>query len=146
VCAGAGGGYIVGDAASDAPALSLLQTHLRALGRPTAVLSIEYSLAPEYPYPRALRECVAAYDHVVNALRIPPGRVVLGKHTRTHAPRCVCLCLCAAGDRRMRLRACACLSVYASVCVSMSVQRVMWFNIQDHACEYMCSACVLASL
>ena len=55
-----GGAFIVGQAV-DLPTVQLAH----ALGCP--VFSIEYSLAPEHPYPRAIEECLAAYEAIVSA-------------------------------------------------------------------------------
>lgn len=54
------GAYILGEAAD--PTAVLMAD---ALGCP--VLSVEYSLAPEHPYPRAIDECVAAYEAITTA-------------------------------------------------------------------------------
>ncbi|KAG0315751.1 hypothetical protein BGZ99_007281, partial [Dissophora globulifera] len=40
-------------------------------------LSVEYSLAPETPYPGALNECVAAYKHLVEYYGVDPRRIVM---------------------------------------------------------------------
>ncbi|KAF8923436.1 hypothetical protein BGZ58_002955 [Dissophora ornata] len=41
------------------------------------ILSVEYSMSPEVPYPGALNECVAAYSHLVEYQGIDPHRVVM---------------------------------------------------------------------
>ncbi|KAG0208156.1 hypothetical protein BGX28_000771 [Mortierella sp. GBA30] len=41
------------------------------------VLSVEYTLSPEAPYPGALNECVAAYRHLIEHQAIDPRRVVM---------------------------------------------------------------------
>lgn len=55
-----GGGYCIGSLASHRPML----THLAAAtgGR---VLAVDYRLAPEYPFPAALDDALAAYRHVI---------------------------------------------------------------------------------
>ena len=57
---------------------ALLLAELKRLGRKAVILSVEYSLAPEFPYPKALNECVAAYRFLVHNLRVAPSRVVIG--------------------------------------------------------------------
>ncbi|KAF9955169.1 hypothetical protein BGZ72_003976 [Mortierella alpina] len=41
------------------------------------VLSVEYTLSPEAPYPGALNECVAAYRHLIEHQGIDPRRIVM---------------------------------------------------------------------
>ncbi|KAK3809151.1 MAG: alpha/beta hydrolase fold-domain-containing protein [Benniella sp.] len=41
------------------------------------VLSIEYTLSPEAPFPGALNECVAAYRHLVEHQGVDPRRIVM---------------------------------------------------------------------
>jgi acetyl esterase/lipase len=50
-----GGGFVLGDAAREEPAMRLLSAVLGC-----AVLSVDYRLAPENPYPAALDDCTAA--------------------------------------------------------------------------------------
>ena len=51
-----GGGFIAGSPYSHE---FYLRTWSRELGMP--ILSVDYSLAPEHPFPRALQECIHAY-------------------------------------------------------------------------------------
>ncbi|WP_241231291.1 alpha/beta hydrolase [Sphingomonas koreensis] len=70
-----GGGYVVGDAAREAPAMSALAATLGC-----AVLSVDYRLAPDAPYPAALDDCAAALQWLqaqASALNIDPGRIVI---------------------------------------------------------------------
>lgn len=55
-----GGGYVMGDAAREAPAMHVLAS---ALG--CAVLSVDYRLAPESPFPAPLDDCAAALQWLV---------------------------------------------------------------------------------
>jgi acetyl esterase/lipase len=66
-----GGGYVTGSIATH----RLLVTAIaRATG--ARVLSVDYRLAPEDPFPAAVEDAVAAYRFVLRS-GIPPGRVAL---------------------------------------------------------------------
>jgi triacylglycerol lipase len=70
-----GGGFVVGDAAREAPAMSELAT---ATG--CAILSVDYRLAPETPFPGALDDCTAALHWLIDnagALRIDRSRIAI---------------------------------------------------------------------
>jgi acetyl esterase/lipase len=71
-----GGGFVVGSLDSvDATAVRI------ALGAGVVVVSVDYRLAPEHPYPAALDDCYAALRWTVeNAaeLRIDPARLGVG--------------------------------------------------------------------
>jgi acetyl esterase/lipase len=71
-----GGGYLLPGSKVDDEACA---TFARRLG--ATVLSLEYRVAPEDPYPAALHDCAAAYrflhDHAA-ALGVDPARVVIG--------------------------------------------------------------------
>lgn len=41
------------------------------------ILSIDYSLAPEFKYPVPVLECVAAYEYLINTLQVPGSKIVL---------------------------------------------------------------------
>ena len=55
-----GGGFVIGD-------LDTHDDHCRILSNKTGstVLSLDYRLAPEHPFPEGWEDCVAALDHVV---------------------------------------------------------------------------------
>ncbi|KAF9191272.1 hypothetical protein BGZ50_009487 [Haplosporangium sp. Z 11] len=73
-----GGGMVMGDALmflrSYRSWMKVLQkNHNIKIG----VLSVEYSMSPEIPYPGALNECVAAYRHLIEHQKVDPRRVVM---------------------------------------------------------------------
>ncbi|ACI99803.1 alpha/beta hydrolase [Rhodospirillum centenum] len=71
-----GGGYVVGDLESHDPYLRYV-----AAKSVTRVLSVEYRLAPEHPYPAAAEDAVAAYaDAAARAemLGADPARLAIG--------------------------------------------------------------------
>jgi acetyl esterase/lipase len=71
-----GGGWTIGDLDThDALCRSL------ANGARCAVFSVDYRLAPEYPFPAAVEDCIAAADfvfHESGSLKIDPGRIAVG--------------------------------------------------------------------
>ena len=71
-----GGGLVLGNARADT---ALLGPFLRELN--LVVVSVEYRLAPQHPYPQALDDCFAAFlwvrDHA-DELGIDAGRVAVG--------------------------------------------------------------------
>lgn len=70
-----GGGMVIGSAASSSVGNAMLAQDLGVL-----VVSVEYRLAPEHPFPAAQEDCVAAYDWLrANAerLNVDPERIVV---------------------------------------------------------------------
>lgn len=71
-----GGGFVIGSAKQDD---KLCGTTAATLGIP--VVSVEYRLAPESPYPAALDDALAAWEWIgahADSLGIDPARVVVG--------------------------------------------------------------------
>ncbi len=71
-----GGGYIMGSANADDP---MVKSIISAIG--CAVVSVDYRLAPETPYPGPLEDCYAALKWVsthANQLGIDPNRIAVG--------------------------------------------------------------------
>lgn len=71
-----GGGWVIGDLASADPTARKLANRTGAV-----VVSVDYRLAPEHPYPAAVDDCVAAFDAVTQEaaeLGIDPTRVAVG--------------------------------------------------------------------
>jgi acetyl esterase/lipase len=66
-----GGGWMVGSARMYRSFVSKLAFSCR-----TRALVIDYRLAPEHPFPAALDDCIAAYDHLV-AGGVRPERIVV---------------------------------------------------------------------
>jgi len=77
LCSAAGGGFAVGHALTYSKPLWDVLGEAERAGRKAVIFSIEYSLAPEFPFPKALNECVDAYRFLVHNLNIPPGKIVL---------------------------------------------------------------------
>lgn len=71
-----GGGWVIG-----APDLSLGETDALAHMATTKVLSIDYRMAPEYPFPAAYDDAIAAVQWAISSaddLGIDPTRIVVG--------------------------------------------------------------------
>ena len=71
-----GGGYVIGAPEQDAILCARFSKALQAV-----VVSVDYRLAPEHPYPAGLDDCVVAYDFLQRdaaALGIDPSRVIIG--------------------------------------------------------------------
>lgn len=71
-----GGGYVIGAAAQDDALCARF-----ALALDAVVVSVEYRLAPEHPFPTPLEDCFAAFELVhrmCGELGIDPKRVAIG--------------------------------------------------------------------
>lgn len=71
-----GGGYVVGAAQQDDGLCGRLAAAIDAV-----VVSVDYRLAPEHPFPAPLDDCFAAFDLVhreAQALGVDPTRVAIG--------------------------------------------------------------------
>lgn len=74
-----GGGLILGNAAQDGP---LCIRYAQALG--LVVVSVEYRLAPEHPFPCALEDCLAAWHWLqanARGLGVDPARIAISGHS-----------------------------------------------------------------
>jgi acetyl esterase/lipase len=67
-----GGGYVTGSAAMNDRAVRRIAEHLGALA-----VSVEYRLAPEYPYPAALDDCYAALQWLAARDDIDRRRILI---------------------------------------------------------------------
>ncbi|MFC1421112.1 alpha/beta hydrolase fold domain-containing protein [Streptacidiphilus cavernicola] len=71
-----GGGFVLGDLDSHDHLCRLIAAH-----GDLAVLSVDYRLAPEHPFPAAVEDSVAAVEYAIahaDALGIDPNRIALG--------------------------------------------------------------------
>ncbi|QZT63083.1 alpha/beta hydrolase [Mycolicibacterium austroafricanum] len=68
-----GGGYVIGDAAQDDV---LCRRFARELG--ATVASVNYRLAPEYPYPVPVEDCYSALRWLSQLPSVDPARVAIG--------------------------------------------------------------------
>jgi acetyl esterase len=71
-----GGGFVVGDADSDMVLPAQLAAEVGAL-----VVSVDYRLAPEHPFPAPVEDCFAALQWTAKnagTLRIDPARIAVG--------------------------------------------------------------------
>jgi acetyl esterase len=67
-----GGGFCLGDVAMEHPLCVQLALELQAV-----VVSVEYRLAPEHPYPAGLDDCYAALVHLASMDGVDPRRVAV---------------------------------------------------------------------
>lgn len=70
-----GGGYILGAAKQDDATCARLAKRLGV-----TVVSVDYRLAPEHPFPAPLEDCFAAYEYIhreAAALGVDPSRLVI---------------------------------------------------------------------
>jgi acetyl esterase/lipase len=68
-----GGGYIIGHAAQDDV---LCRSYARELG--ATVVSVDYRLAPDHPYPAPLHDCYSALTWLAALPSVDPARVAIG--------------------------------------------------------------------
>jgi len=71
-----GGGFVLGNAEMDDPFMLALAKNAHV-----KIISIDYSLAPEYPFPKALNECFAVIKYAKthsDAFGIDPERIAVG--------------------------------------------------------------------
>lgn len=97
-----GGGFVMGSAEMDDRFMPGI-----AMGAGVKILSIDYSLAPEAPFPVALEECYAvvkyAKEHAAE-LNIDPARMAVGGHS-AGGNFSAALCLLDAVRKELGLRA-----------------------------------------
>ena len=67
-----GGGFVLGSVEIDHPQAVSMALRLQAV-----VVSVDYRLAPEHPYPAALDDCYAALVHVAGLGGVDPDRVAV---------------------------------------------------------------------
>ncbi len=67
-----GGGYSVGSSLSHRHLTAALSAEAEA-----SVLSIDYRMAPEFPYPAAVEDAVAAYKWLLEAKGIAPNKIMI---------------------------------------------------------------------
>ncbi|KAF9431585.1 hypothetical protein BGZ76_000106 [Entomortierella beljakovae] len=72
-----GGGMVVGDALMFLTNYRAWMKEAQKQGVKIGVLSVEYSLSPETPFPGALNECVAAFKDLVENHGVDPRRIIL---------------------------------------------------------------------
>jgi len=68
-----GGGMVMGDARQDAPFCARVARELDAV-----VVSVEYRLAPEHPFPAPLEDCYAALEWLAAQPDVDPARIAIG--------------------------------------------------------------------
>lgn len=68
-----GGGYVIGAAAQDDV---LCRRFAEELG--ATVVSVDYRLAPEHPYPASVEDCYSALTWLASLPSVDPGRVAIG--------------------------------------------------------------------
>jgi acetyl esterase/lipase len=68
-----GGGMVLGDAAQDSAVCRRMADELGIV-----VVSVEYRLAPEHPFPTPLEDCYAALQWLADQPDIDPGRIAVG--------------------------------------------------------------------
>ena len=70
-----GGGFVIGSVEAEHAGAALT-----AIGTGAVVVSVDYRLAPEHPFPAGLHDCYAALQYLhaeADALGVDPGRVAL---------------------------------------------------------------------
>lgn len=90
-----GGGYVIGAAAQDDAVCASMAQQLGV-----AVVSVDYRLAPEHPFPAPLDDCFAAYDALDDGPVVVAGQSAGGGLAAALVQR-----LCDAGRRRPALQA-----------------------------------------
>jgi acetyl esterase len=74
-----GGGFVLGSAESDDPFMMNIADNANV-----KVINIDYSLAPDYPFPKALNECYAVIKYAkeyCNDFNIDPDNIAVGGHS-----------------------------------------------------------------
>ena len=71
-----GGGFVLGNAEMDDPFMMLIANNAKV-----KIINIDYSLAPEFPFPKALNECYAVVKYAkehADEFGIDPQRIAVG--------------------------------------------------------------------
>ncbi|QNU67543.1 alpha/beta hydrolase [Ruminiclostridium herbifermentans] len=74
-----GGGFVLGSAESDDPFMMNIADNANV-----KIINIDYSLAPEYPFPKALNECYAVIKYAKEnwkEFNIDPNNIAVGGHS-----------------------------------------------------------------
>ena len=74
-----GGGFVLGNAEMDDPFMPNMASQANV-----KIISIDYSLAPEFPFPKALNECHAVVKYAKthpDELGIDPDKIAVGGHS-----------------------------------------------------------------
>ncbi|KAI0126986.1 Alpha/Beta hydrolase protein [Xylariales sp. AK1849] len=72
-----GGGYVAGDAPTYLSLLLRLAESVENQGLTVSVFMLDYSLAPESPFPAQLEQMNAAYRYLIEEELISPGKIAL---------------------------------------------------------------------
>lgn len=72
-----GGGYVLGDLAMYLSTLLCIADTISGQNLSVSILFLEYSLAPEHPFPKQLEQARAAYHHLTHDLAIDVNKIGL---------------------------------------------------------------------
>jgi acetyl esterase/lipase len=72
-----GGGYVAGHPADNISDLLFIAESLAKRNLTSSIFSLDYTLAPRASFPKQVEETAAAYEYLVNTLKIDPSKLVL---------------------------------------------------------------------